>query len=54
MQASIHEQADFTRLQVAIVTVHELRHIMRTGQMLLPALSTCYMALEELRERGLL
>lgn len=37
-----------------MVSVEELRHIMRSGQMLLPALTTCYMALEELQQRGLL
>ena len=36
------------------MSIQELKSIMRGGQMLLPALSTCYMALEELQQRGFL
>ena len=41
-------------MQVLQVELSELRRIMRSGQMLLPALSTCHMALDELTQRGLL
>jgi hypothetical protein len=41
-------------MQIQRVDMEELRRIMRRGEMLLPALSTCHLALEELRLRGLL
>lgn len=41
-------------MQIQRVSVTELRAILRRGEMLLPAMSTCYLALEELSSRGLL
>ena len=38
--------------QVVRVSVPELRIIMRSGEMLLPSLSTCYLALEALEALG--
>ena len=41
-------------MQAVTVTVEELRKILRQGDMLMPAVATCYMALDELQRRGLL
>jgi hypothetical protein len=40
--------------QVHRVTVPQLRRILRSRQMMLPSVCTCYYALDELAERGLL
>lgn len=41
-------------MQVVKVTVAELRGILRQGDMLMPAVATCYMALDELQRREML
>ena len=41
-------------LQVHRVTVPELKRILRGGQIMLPTACTCYFALDELEQRGLL
>ena len=41
-------------LQVHRVTIPRLRRILRSRQMMLPSVCTCYYALDELTERGLL
>ena len=40
--------------QVHRVTIPQLRRILRSRQMMLPSVCTCYYALDELAERGLL
>jgi len=41
-------------MQVERVPLPELRRIMLSGDMLLPSVATCFLALEELQQRGLL
>lgn len=41
-------------LQVHRVTISQLKRILRSRQMMLPSVCTCYYALDELAERGLL
>jgi pilus assembly protein TadC len=40
------------KVQVVRVSIDSLREIMASGDMLLPALSTCYMALAALERQG--
>lgn len=42
------------RIEILRVGVGELRSIMRSGEMMLPSLTTSFLALDELRIRGLL
>lgn len=41
-------------LQVVRVGLPELRRLMLSGDMLLPSVTTCFLALERLQEQGLL
>ena len=41
-------------IEVHRVSIRQLRGIMTSGEMLLPSVTTCYMALERLHEMGLL
>ena len=42
------------RIEILKVGMSELRKIMRSGEMMLPSLTTCFLALEELQKRGLI
>ena len=41
-------------IEVHKVSIRELRAIMVSGSMLLPSITTCFLALEQLQEQGLL
>ena len=42
------------RIEVLRVSISELRSILRSGEMMLPSMTTCYLTLEELTKRGLI
>ena len=39
-------------IEVHRLSIPELRKLLRTGDVMLPTISTCYMALDMLQERG--